>query len=109
MLNSNLIDQLKKDSLDVVIVYAGNPCQLAIAHVLGVPVIYFDQEGKNNSRAILRGKSLTENNDYSRFKGLTDETLVAANVPVNLDIPLSHCTLPQVSDPTFLKFHLTHL
>ncbi|KIH53783.1 hypothetical protein ANCDUO_16077 [Ancylostoma duodenale] len=47
MINSNLIDTLQKDALDVAIVYSGNPCQLAIAHVLAVPVIYYDLEGPN--------------------------------------------------------------
>ncbi|KAK6013991.1 hypothetical protein OSTOST_20664 [Ostertagia ostertagi] len=37
MLNSNLMDTLKKESIDVAIVYAGNPCQLAITHVLAIP------------------------------------------------------------------------
>ncbi|CAJ0566752.1 unnamed protein product, partial [Mesorhabditis spiculigera] len=68
MLNSNLMDQLKKDELDVVIAYAGNPCQLALVHVIGKPVIYFDQEG------------------------LTDETLVAAGASPSLDYPSSHCS-----------------
>ncbi|PIO68558.1 Choline/ethanolamine kinase [Teladorsagia circumcincta] len=45
MLNSNLMDTLRKESIDVAIVYAGNPCQLAITHVLAIPVIYFDLEG----------------------------------------------------------------
>lgn len=45
MINSNLIDTLRKDALDVAIVYSGNPCQLAIAHVLAVPIIYYDLEG----------------------------------------------------------------
>ncbi|KAK6049659.1 hypothetical protein COOONC_12836 [Cooperia oncophora] len=46
MLNSNLMDTLKKENIDVAIVYAGNPCQLAITRVLAIPVIYFDLEGK---------------------------------------------------------------
>ncbi|VDM54503.1 unnamed protein product [Angiostrongylus costaricensis] len=73
MLNSNLFDTLKKESLDVAIVYSGNPCQLAIAYVLAVPVIYFDLEG------------------------LSDETLVASNSPLNLDVPPSRCFLPSIS------------
>ncbi|KAE9412883.1 hypothetical protein Angca_008686, partial [Angiostrongylus cantonensis] len=73
MLNSNLFDSLKKEPLDVAIVYSGNPCQLAIAYVLAVPVIYFDLEG------------------------LSDETLVASNSPLNLDVPPSRCFLPSIS------------
>lgn len=46
ILNSNLLDTLKKDQIDVAIVYSGNPCQLAIVHVLGIPFIYYDLEGK---------------------------------------------------------------
>ena len=61
MLNSNLMDTLKKDQIDVAIVYSGNPCQLAIMHVLGIPFIYFDLEG------------------------FTDETIVASGAPWNLD------------------------
>ncbi|PIO56047.1 hypothetical protein TELCIR_22559, partial [Teladorsagia circumcincta] len=71
MLNSNLMDTLRKESIDVAVVYAGNPCQLAITHVLAIPVIYFDLEG------------------------LSDETLVASNSPLNLDIPPSRCFLPE--------------
>ncbi|RCN51505.1 hypothetical protein ANCCAN_02456 [Ancylostoma caninum] len=73
MINSNLIDTLQKDALDVAIVYSGNPCQLAIAHVLAVPVIYYDLEG------------------------LSDETLVASNSPLNLDVVPSKCFLPEIS------------
>lgn len=40
------MDTLKKETLDVGIVYSGNPCQLAINHVLGIPTIYFDLEGE---------------------------------------------------------------
>jgi hypothetical protein len=46
MLNSNLMDKLKVDSFDVAIVYAGNPCQLAIVHALALPFIYLDLDGK---------------------------------------------------------------
>ncbi|KHJ91376.1 hypothetical protein OESDEN_08761 [Oesophagostomum dentatum] len=73
MINSNLLDTLQKDALDVAIVYSGNPCQLALAHVLAVPVIYYDLEG------------------------LSDETVVASNSPLNLDIPPSKCFLPEVN------------
>ncbi|KHJ90834.1 UDP-glucoronosyl and UDP-glucosyl transferase [Oesophagostomum dentatum] len=73
MINSNLLDTLQKDALDVAIVYSGNPCQLALAHVLAVPVIYYDLEG------------------------LSDETVVASNSPLNLDIPPSKCFLPEIN------------
>uniref|UniRef100_A0A915DVF0 glucuronosyltransferase n=1 Tax=Ditylenchus dipsaci TaxID=166011 RepID=A0A915DVF0_9BILA len=56
MLNSNLMGLLSKDQIDVAIVYAGNPCQLAI----GIPFIYFD------------------------LKGFTQETIVASNTPWQL-------------------------
>lgn len=39
------MDTLKKDNIDIAIVYAGNPCQLAILHTLQIPFIYFDVEG----------------------------------------------------------------
>ncbi|CAI4223106.1 unnamed protein product [Auanema sp. JU1783] len=67
ILNSNLVDSLRKETIDVSIVYAGNPCQLAISYVLGLPTIYFDVEGT------------------------TDETLIASGTPLDLDIPASHC------------------
>ncbi|GMT06987.1 hypothetical protein PENTCL1PPCAC_29161 [Pristionchus entomophagus] len=69
IINSDLIDGLRKDSLDVALVYAGNPYQLAVAHVLGIPTVYFDLEG------------------------LTDETLVASGSPLDVQFPLSHCRL----------------
>ncbi|VDM45714.1 unnamed protein product [Toxocara canis] len=67
MLNSNLMDTLKRDKIDVAIVYSGNPCQLAIVHALHIPFIYFDIEG------------------------FTDETRVASGTPLNFDIPASQC------------------
>uniref|UniRef100_A0A9J2PB87 glucuronosyltransferase n=1 Tax=Ascaris lumbricoides TaxID=6252 RepID=A0A9J2PB87_ASCLU len=70
MLNSNLMETLKKDQIDVAIVYAGNPCQLAIVHALHIPFIYFDVEG------------------------FTDETRVASGTPLNADIPPSQCHPP---------------
>ncbi|GMR62015.1 hypothetical protein PMAYCL1PPCAC_32210 [Pristionchus mayeri] len=72
IINSDLIDGLRKDNLDVAVVYAGNPCQLAVAHILGVPSVYFDLEG------------------------LTDETLVASGSPLDAHFPLSHCRLASV-------------
>lgn len=45
LLNSNLVDSLKKESLDVAIVYSGNPCLNALTHLVAVPTIYFDTEG----------------------------------------------------------------
>ncbi|XGW30532.1 hypothetical protein V3C99_009469 [Haemonchus contortus] len=80
MLNSNLMDTIRKETIDVAIVYAGNPCQLAITHVLAIPVIYFDLEG------------------------LSDETLVASNSPLNLNIPPSRCFLPELPHPALSRF-----
>lgn len=47
ILNSNLMDKLKKEKFDVAVVYAGNPCQLAIVHALAMPFIYFDLTGSS--------------------------------------------------------------
>uniref|UniRef100_A0A1I8A401 glucuronosyltransferase n=1 Tax=Steinernema glaseri TaxID=37863 RepID=A0A1I8A401_9BILA len=79
ILNSNLMDTLKKDQIEVAIVYSGNPCQLAIAHVLGIPYIYFDLEG------------------------FTDETLIASGTPWNLEQPLSNCFFSNYNVPKQLK------
>lgn len=92
MINSNLMDTLKKDNIDVAIVYSGNPCILAMMHVLGVPVIYYDQEGR-----FVAGVQKTKR------LGFSDETLVAAGVPLNLDIPLSNCPQP-VANPIIQRF-----
>ncbi|CAJ0598410.1 unnamed protein product [Cylicocyclus nassatus] len=73
MINSNLLDTLKEDAIDVAIVYSGNPCQLALAHVLAVPVIYYDLEG------------------------LSDETLIASNSPLDSSVPPAKCFLPDIS------------
>uniref|UniRef100_A0AC34FTY7 Glucuronosyltransferase n=1 Tax=Panagrolaimus sp. ES5 TaxID=591445 RepID=A0AC34FTY7_9BILA len=86
MLNSNLMDTLKKDKIDVGIVYAGNPCQYAILHVLGIPFIYYDVDG------------------------FSDETVVASGTPWNLDAYSSR-RQPSVSRPNFASrlfngFHL---
>uniref|UniRef100_A0AC35U5A6 Glucuronosyltransferase n=1 Tax=Rhabditophanes sp. KR3021 TaxID=114890 RepID=A0AC35U5A6_9BILA len=67
LLNSDLMDSIKKENVDVAIVYSGNACQLAILHVLGIPYIYFDTDG------------------------FTDETVVASATPWNLDAVLSNC------------------
>ncbi|KAI6227695.1 Glucuronosyltransferase [Aphelenchoides fujianensis] len=68
MLNSNLMSTLKKDQIEVAVVYGGNPCQLAIVHALGIPFVYFD------------------------FEGFTDETVVASGSPWNLEAPSSRTT-----------------
>lgn len=47
ILNSNLMDKLKKEKFDVAVVYAGNPCNLAIVHALAMPFIYFDLTGRS--------------------------------------------------------------
>ncbi|VDN38350.1 unnamed protein product [Gongylonema pulchrum] len=41
-LNSDLMTNLRREQIDVAIVYSGNPCQLALMHVLNIPFIYFD-------------------------------------------------------------------
>ncbi|CAI2357372.1 unnamed protein product [Caenorhabditis sp. 36 PRJEB53466] len=74
LLNSNLVDSLKKESLDVAIVYSGNPCLSALTHLVAVPTIYFDTEG------------------------LTDETLIASGAPVDVQIPPSHCSIGESKD-----------
>ncbi|CCD83461.1 glucuronosyltransferase [Caenorhabditis elegans] len=71
LLNSNLVDSLKKESLDLAIVYSGNPCLNALTHLVAVPTIYFDTEG------------------------LTDETLIAAGAPIDLLTPPSHCFIAE--------------
>lgn len=48
-LNSDLLDNLRREQIDTAIVYSGNPCQLALVHVLGIPFIYFDLDGKSTS------------------------------------------------------------
>uniref|UniRef100_A0A914UPS5 glucuronosyltransferase n=1 Tax=Plectus sambesii TaxID=2011161 RepID=A0A914UPS5_9BILA len=65
ILNSNLMDKLKKEKFDVAIVYAGNPCNLAIVHALAMPFIYYD------------------------LTGFSDETAVAAGVPLSVGVPSS--------------------
>uniref|UniRef100_A0A0N5AEY5 glucuronosyltransferase n=1 Tax=Syphacia muris TaxID=451379 RepID=A0A0N5AEY5_9BILA len=72
MINSNLMDTLKKDNIDVAIVYSGNPCQLGILQTLQIPFIYFDLEG------------------------FTAETIIASKTPLNLNIPPSNCHFPPV-------------
>lgn len=66
------METLKRDQVEVAVVYSGNPCQLAFVHALGIPFIYFDLDG------------------------LTDETAVAAGMPWDLDSPSSRLT-PQVA------------
>ncbi|KAI1715197.1 UDP-glucoronosyl and UDP-glucosyl transferase domain-containing protein [Ditylenchus destructor] len=55
MLNSNLMEVISKDQIDVAIVYAGNPCQVAIVHALNIPFIYFDLEGLTDETIIASG------------------------------------------------------
>lgn len=45
MINSDLMDNLKKENIDVAIVYVGNPCLLGIVYTLKIPFIFFDVEG----------------------------------------------------------------
>jgi hypothetical protein len=55
MLNSNLMDVLNQDQLDVAIVYSGNPCLLAIVQTLGLPFVYVDLEGLSKEIVIASG------------------------------------------------------
>ncbi|KAI6184932.1 Glucuronosyltransferase [Aphelenchoides bicaudatus] len=68
LLNSNLMETLKRDQVEVAVVYSGNPCQLAFVHSLGIPFIYYDLDG------------------------LTDETVVASGMSWNLNAPSSRLT-----------------
>ncbi|CAD6187583.1 unnamed protein product [Caenorhabditis auriculariae] len=78
MLNSNLVASLSKESLDVAIIYSGNPCLVALTHLMAVPTVYFDLEG------------------------LSDETLVAAGVPFLPGAEPSSCSVfPKQSNPVF--------
>ncbi|KAF1748221.1 hypothetical protein GCK72_024688 [Caenorhabditis remanei] len=81
LLNSNLVDSLKKESLDVAIVYSGNPCLNALTHLVAVPTIYFDTEG------------------------LTDETLTAAGAPVDVQTSPSHCAIAESKDYPLLNIY----
>lgn len=81
LLNSNLVDSLKKESLNLAIVYSGNPCLNALTHLVAVPTIYFDTEG------------------------LTDETLIAAGAPVDVLTPPSHCAIAESKDYPLLNLY----
>jgi hypothetical protein len=59
------METMKRDQVEVAVVYSGNPCQLAFVHALGLPFIYFDLDG------------------------LTDETIIAAGMPWDVDSPSS--------------------
>lgn len=87
-MNSNLVDSLKKESLDLAIVYSGNPCLNALTHLVAVPTIYFDTEGNNKFWKKNKVPQIT-------FQGLTDETLIAAGAPIDLLTPPSHCFIAE--------------
>lgn len=71
VLNSDLMERMKQDQYDVALVYAGNPCNLAIVHAMAVPFIYFD------------------------MWGFTDETVAASSTPMLPGaIPSSQSTFP---------------
>ncbi|KFD71152.1 hypothetical protein M514_05006 [Trichuris suis] len=59
ILNSDLTDHLRRVSLDLAVVYSGNPCYLGIVQNLSLPFVYFDTDG------------------------LQDETLLASGTPVD--------------------------
>lgn len=52
---------IARDNIDVAIVYAGNPCQLAIVHALGIPFIYFDLNGFTDETRIAAQMSWNSN------------------------------------------------
>ncbi|PIC18957.1 hypothetical protein B9Z55_024665 [Caenorhabditis nigoni] len=81
LLNSNLVDSLKKESLDLAIVYSGNPCLNALTHLVAVPTIYFDTEG------------------------LTDETLIAAGAPIDVLTSPSHCAIAESPEYPILNLY----
>uniref|UniRef100_A0A8R1DQV2 UDP-glucuronosyltransferase n=1 Tax=Caenorhabditis japonica TaxID=281687 RepID=A0A8R1DQV2_CAEJA len=81
LLNSNLVDSLKKESLDLAIVYSGNPCLSALTYLIAVPTVYVDTEG------------------------LTDETLIAAGAPINVQLPSSHCAIAESKDYPILNVY----
>jgi len=60
MIHSDMMEVLRRDQIDLAIVYAGNPCQIGIVYTLGIPFIYVDMDG------------------------LTDETIVASRMPWSL-------------------------
>ncbi|VDK42732.1 unnamed protein product [Anisakis simplex] len=80
MLNSDLVDKLKMEKLDLAIVYSGDACQLAIVHALQIPFIYFDTDG------------------------FTDETRIASGTPLNADIPSSKCSNDNQAIPALQRF-----
>ena len=57
---------LNNEELDLAVVHAGDPCQLAIVHAIGIPFVYVDLEG------------------------LSTETIVASSAPWPLP-PLIKC------------------
>jgi hypothetical protein len=65
------METLKRDQIEVAVVYSGNPCQLALVHALSIPFIYFDLDG------------------------FTDETVIASGTPWNLNALSSRAT-PQI-------------
>ncbi|CAD5210434.1 unnamed protein product [Bursaphelenchus okinawaensis] len=68
LINSNLMETIKRDQIEVAVIYNNNPCQLAIVHALSIPFIYFDLEG------------------------LSDETIIASGMPWNLNTVSSRTT-----------------
>lgn len=68
LLNSNLMETLRRDQLELAFLFLGEPCQLALTHALGIPYLLVD------------------------LAGLTDETVVAAGMPWNLKAASSRRT-----------------
>lgn len=54
MLNSNLMEVLSKEQIDLAILdTSGNPCELGIVHTMGIPFIYYDVRGfTENTRRV---------------------------------------------------------
>lgn len=55
MLNSNLLEVLARAQLELAVLYAGNPCQMALAHALGIPFVLVDLEGLSDETLIAAG------------------------------------------------------
>jgi hypothetical protein len=52
MLNSNLMEVLAREQLELAILYSGNPCQLGFVHALGIPFVIFDLDGLSDETLI---------------------------------------------------------
>ncbi|KFD54229.1 hypothetical protein M513_05006 [Trichuris suis] len=55
ILNSDLTDHLRHVSLDLAVVYSGNPCYLGIVQNLSLPFVYFDTDGLQDDTLLASG------------------------------------------------------